>query len=754
MEDPPEQVEVITHNDDGGLDFFDVATVRLGVVRQGEVHLLLDADVVDDEALLLVLEFPVHPGDGLDQVVALDGLVDVDGVEEGHVKARQPHVDHDGDLEVGFGLLELRVEFLAVVLVAEQVVERLLVVIAPRHHHLDALHGQDLFLLLVRQFHPLGGDAHLGPLGAQLDDLLVKVVGDRATAADKERLTRHGGTFGYALLVVFHEIRCQRFDALRIAEDGAHVGHGLLAVFDGVVTSSGFGAFVVVFLDLLQLAVVEDHLGGAAFVNDGHGDLVCDRFGHGVAVHHLAKDIEGGIDGRAGEADVGRIGQGVVQILGEAKGPLHALVGDLELLVQIHLAAVRFVGNADHVGAIGQQLGVFGELVNGGEKDPATVTTLQEFAQVIAALHADDRLIADVALGISEQARELIIEIRAVGDHDQGRAGEIHALHQQPRQEEHGEALAAAGRAKVGAALAVAFRLPVLEDVPIQLRRGVVLRVAAEDLLLLARGVGQVNEVPDDIQQPRLVKQSLDHGVERIDPVLLDQVAAVRLAPGVVELVGSEEGTRLVVHPVADHAERIKLKQLGDVALVASGQLHVGVVNRRLLADRALEFKDDQGQAVDVENAIGDAFLAAGDLQLVDDLEEVIALTVGCVGGRVLRDDGGLLVRSRFAKGDQPGVVDQLDVEILLGVVFAFQEEAVRDQFHDRLVALVEIGGGVGFELVDDRFDFLRRDTVGGVLLGEEGAEVGLDEHFLRLALNRLAQHVRVALGFEKLDDG
>ena len=116
----------------------------------------------------------------------------------------------------------------------------------------------------------------------------------------------------------------------------------------------------------------------------------------------------------------------------------------------------------------------------------AAVAAFQELAQVIAALHADDGFIADVAFGIGEQAGELVIQIGAVGDHDQGRAGEIHALHQQPRQEEHREALAAAGRAKVGAALAVAFRLPVLEDVPIQLRRRIVLGVAAEDLLLLA----------------------------------------------------------------------------------------------------------------------------------------------------------------------------------------------------------------------------------------------------------------------------
>jgi len=142
---------------------------------------------------------------------------------------------------------------------------------------------------------------------------------------------------------VRHEIRRQRFDALRIAEDGAHVGHRLLAVFDRVVARSGVGAFVVVVLDLLQLAVVEDHLGGAAFVNDGHGDLVGHRFGHGIGVHHRTEHIQRRIDRRAGESHIGRVRQRVVQILGKAKGPLHPVFRDLELLVQIHLAAVRLV---------------------------------------------------------------------------------------------------------------------------------------------------------------------------------------------------------------------------------------------------------------------------------------------------------------------------------------------------------------------------------------------------------------------------
>ena len=56
--------------------------------------------------------------------------------------------------------------------------------------------------------------------------------------------------------------------------------------------------------------------------------------------------------------------------------------------------------------------------------------------------------------------------------------------------------------------------------------------------------------------------------------------------------------------------------------------------------------------------------------------------------------------------------------------------------------------------LLDHRLDFLGRDMVGGVLLGEEGSEVALDENLLWLALNRLAQHVRIAFGSEEFDDG
>ena len=87
-------------------------------------------------------------------------------------------------------------------------------------------------------------------------------------------------------------------------------------------------------------------------------------------------------------------------------------------------------------------------------------------------------------------------------------------------------------------------------------------------------------------------------------------------------------------------------------------------------------------------------------------------------------------------------------------------EKAVGGHLHDRLVALLGIIGGISVELVDDRLGFLRRYVVVGLLPGEYCAQVGFDEDFLRLALcrairegKRLARHVRIAFGFEQLND-
>ncbi|MOA12581.1 hypothetical protein D3C78_1325910 [compost metagenome] len=66
-----------------------------GVFLERGFQFVGDADVVDHQAALLVLEYPVHPRDGLHQVVALHRLVHVQGVHAGRIEAGQPHVADD-----------------------------------------------------------------------------------------------------------------------------------------------------------------------------------------------------------------------------------------------------------------------------------------------------------------------------------------------------------------------------------------------------------------------------------------------------------------------------------------------------------------------------------------------------------------------------------------------------------------------------------------------------------------------------------
>ena len=120
---------------------------------------------------------------------------------------------------------------------------------------------------------------------------------------------------------------------------------------------------------------------------------------------------------------------------------------------------------------------------------------------MLATFDADHGFVADIAFGVGKLPGKLIVQIGAVGNQHNRRAGKLDAPHQQPRQEQHGVAFAAAGGPEVGAPFAVAVGPHVLHNVAIQHGRCVVLGVAAENFLLLPRGVGQVDEVSDHVEQ-------------------------------------------------------------------------------------------------------------------------------------------------------------------------------------------------------------------------------------------------------------
>src|SRR5690554_6827495 len=78
----------------------DLRLVSWRVPFKRGLQVLRDADVVNNEARGLVLKHTVYARDGLHQPVPTHRLIHVHRVHAGRVKARQPHVSHEHNLEL------------------------------------------------------------------------------------------------------------------------------------------------------------------------------------------------------------------------------------------------------------------------------------------------------------------------------------------------------------------------------------------------------------------------------------------------------------------------------------------------------------------------------------------------------------------------------------------------------------------------------------------------------------------------------
>ncbi len=140
---------------------------------------------------------------------------------------------------------------------------------------------------------------------------------------------------------------------------------------------------------------------GAAFVDDLQGHAVIDGLAHGVFVDVVAEDPLGLVDGRAGVADAGGVGDAFVKV-----GPEHGVLGAVGL-VGHHQDVRAGVQLREGLGQIG-----FPELVDHGH-DQIRGIGAQQFFQLLDAVGHLDRK-ADALAGFGK----LAFQLGAVGDKD------------------------------------------------------------------------------------------------------------------------------------------------------------------------------------------------------------------------------------------------------------------------------------------------------------------------------------------------
>ncbi len=278
---------------------------------------------------------------------------------------------------------------------------------------------------------------------------------------------------------------------------------------------------------------------------------------------------------------------------------------------EVVLAAVRLVGDHHDIAPLGKRrvsvaLLLGKELVNGGEHHPARRYAEQP-AQVRAALGLHRRL-AQQVLAARERAEELVIEIVAVGEHDDRRILHRWLADDAARVERHRQALARALRVPYhadasvpgfAAGLPPRFVTPDLFGRAAQFRRPQCLRdrhlhgvelVVARHLLhdAPAAVVLEHDEVAREVEKAPRLAQSLDHDLQ-LRQVRTGERLACDRPPGFEPLAARGERADSRLYPVGDREKRVRREQRRHFCLVSLELLERGP-DRSVLVGGVLEF--------------------------------------------------------------------------------------------------------------------------------------------------------------------
>ena len=577
------------------------------------LQLVGEAQVVHDQPTRLVLEHAVDPRDSLHEPVPAHRLVHVHRVQARCIETREPHVAHDDELERVLWIPKAIGQRLAPGLVADVGLPVGWIRSRAGHHYLE------------RAALVLGAI----PVGPQLHDLAVQIHADAPTHAHDHRLAVQGvGPF----LEVLDDVARDQPKALLGADHGLELrplGLELLLALDLLA----FGRLLELGVDLRPLCLVERELGQPALVVDRHRGAVL----HGalnvvdadVVAEHGARIGVRELDRRAGEADERRVRQRVAHVARKA-------------VDEVILAAVRLVGDHHDVTALREgrvpvALLLWEELVNGGEHHPSR-RHAEQLAQVRAALRLHRRL-AQQVLATREGAEELIVEVVAVGKHDESRVLHRRLTDDAAGVERHRQALTRALRVPnhahapvTGLASRLATRLVASLALGHSIGRAAQLRGAQRlthrhlncvELVVACHLLGDAaavvlehDEVAQQVEEAPRRAQSLDHHLE-LRQVRVGQRLARDGPPGLEPLAPGGERAYARLHPVGDGEQRVRCEQRRHLRLVGL-ELLEGAPDRGVLVGGVLELHHRQRQAVHAQHQIGPPrVLVLDDAELV-----------------------------------------------------------------------------------------------------------------------------------------
>ena len=231
------------------------------VFLDGLHHIILNSDIVDNKASILAIKHTVDTGNRLDERMLLQRLIDVHYSEGRNIKAGDPHVNNNGDPEIGIVVLELAVQHLAIFFCATKIIEFLLVVLALCRHHIDHRQSDEFIKLLTGELIFVLGLFLYEPFRADCFDGLKHFKCKRPVGADDHSFLYDFRLFGAEGFIVGNDICCQLFEPIRMTKDCRHAAHSPFAFLD-LLRIGAFGStLLIVLLDFFGLFVRNNNTG-------------------------------------------------------------------------------------------------------------------------------------------------------------------------------------------------------------------------------------------------------------------------------------------------------------------------------------------------------------------------------------------------------------------------------------------------------------------------------------------------------------
>ena len=286
------------------------------------------------------------------------GLIVIHVGQRRHIKAGDPHINDNGNMEIGFFLFKRCVQFfgtLAVFYAAEVIIHIRLIVAADTGYHGHKGHWLQFAQFFFGYCNTFWCLLLNKPIRILFLEYSQKRISDCSAGTHHHRFLNSVRILLARRNIMIVDIHCKAFQTRRLTKNNLHRAHSLLAGFNIVSGSAILCTLFIISLDLLNLFLIQQNFCNTGMILNRHSQTVCDSLIHCIAVNFLTECLVCFCNRRATETNKGCLWECFFQhfCVGLGQHGTHILVSilaELNSFSVLQLCSVCFVGKTNDVG--------------------------------------------------------------------------------------------------------------------------------------------------------------------------------------------------------------------------------------------------------------------------------------------------------------------------------------------------------------------------------------------------------------------